>query len=108
MSRGAVGVDQALVHSELVAGVEVLDGLGERAVDVLDRTQDALAAETAIGHPSRAIVVAIDARVPDPDAEPDPVRADGMRRALAYMGLEAGTPIAHSGSRNRCSVAGVR
>ena len=32
-------------------------------------------------------------RVPDPAAEPDPVRRAGMRRALAYMGLEPGTRI---------------
>lgn len=38
-------------------------------------------------------VVAVDARVPDPTVEPDPVKADGMRRALEYMGLEPGTPI---------------
>ncbi|HYN79562.1 MAG TPA: aconitase family protein, partial [Lamprocystis sp. (in: g-proteobacteria)] len=38
-------------------------------------------------------VVAVDGRVPDPAAEPDPVKADGIRRALSYMGLEAGTPI---------------
>jgi len=42
---------------------------------------------------SPEMVVAIDAMVPDPDAEDDPVKADGMRKALAYMGLEAGTPI---------------
>jgi 3-isopropylmalate/(R)-2-methylmalate dehydratase large subunit len=39
------------------------------------------------------MVVPVEAAVPDPSAEPDPVRADGMRRALAYMGLDAGTPI---------------
>lgn len=38
-------------------------------------------------------VVPVDARVPDPAAEPDPVKAGGMRRALEYMGLEPGTPI---------------
>ena len=38
-------------------------------------------------------VVAVDGRVPDPAAEPDPVKAGGIRRALEYMGLEAGTPI---------------
>ena len=38
-------------------------------------------------------VVPVDGRVPDPEAEPDPVKADGMRRALRYMGLDAGTPI---------------
>jgi len=42
---------------------------------------------------SPEMVVAIDTMVPDPDAEDDPVKADGMRKALAYMGLEAGTPM---------------
>ncbi|MGH8625820.1 MAG: aconitase family protein, partial [Gammaproteobacteria bacterium] len=32
-------------------------------------------------------------RVPDPELEPDPVKREGMRRALAYMDLEPGTPI---------------
>ena len=31
--------------------------------------------------------------VPDPDAEPDPERRDGMRRALAYMDLAPGRPL---------------
>ncbi len=42
---------------------------------------------------SPEMVVAIDAVVPNPDDESDKVKADGMRKALAYMGLEAGTPI---------------
>jgi 3-isopropylmalate/(R)-2-methylmalate dehydratase large subunit len=42
---------------------------------------------------SPEMVVAVDAVVPDPDAEADPVKAEGMRKALAYMGLEAGTPV---------------
>ena len=42
---------------------------------------------------SPEMVVAIDALVPDPDDEKDKVKADGMRKALTYMGLEAGTPI---------------
>ncbi len=42
---------------------------------------------------SPEMVVAVGARVPDPAAEADPVRAEGMRRALDYMGLAAGTPI---------------
>ena len=42
---------------------------------------------------SPEMVVNIDAVVPDPGAESDKVKADGMRKALAYMGLEAGTPI---------------
>ncbi len=42
---------------------------------------------------SPEMVVAIDAVVPNPDDESDMVKADGMRKALVYMGLEAGTPI---------------
>jgi 3-isopropylmalate/(R)-2-methylmalate dehydratase large subunit len=42
---------------------------------------------------SPEMVVAIDAGVPDPDMVKDRVKADGMRKALAYMGLEAGMPI---------------
>jgi 3-isopropylmalate/(R)-2-methylmalate dehydratase large subunit len=39
------------------------------------------------------MVVPVDGRVPDPDAEDDATKASGMRRALDYMGLEAGTAI---------------
>ncbi len=42
---------------------------------------------------SPEMVVDIDATVPNPDDVTDKVKADGMRKALAYMGLEAGTPI---------------
>jgi len=42
---------------------------------------------------SPEMVVAIDDVVPDPDDEKDSVKADGMRKALAYMGLQAGTAI---------------
>jgi len=42
---------------------------------------------------SPEMVVAIDELVPDPDKETDSVKADGMRKALAYMDLKAGTPI---------------
>jgi 3-isopropylmalate/(R)-2-methylmalate dehydratase large subunit len=42
---------------------------------------------------SPEMVVSVTDRVPDPDREPDAVKADGMRRALGYMGLAAGTPI---------------
>jgi 3-isopropylmalate/(R)-2-methylmalate dehydratase large subunit len=42
---------------------------------------------------SPEMVVPVDGRVPNPAAEPDPTKAAGMRRALEYMGLEAGTPI---------------
>jgi len=42
---------------------------------------------------SPEMVVAIDDRVPDPDKEKDPVRREGMERALQYMGLAPNTPI---------------
>jgi 3-isopropylmalate/(R)-2-methylmalate dehydratase large subunit len=42
---------------------------------------------------SPEMVVAVDQAVPDPANEPDSVKAEGMRRALDYMGLEAQTPI---------------
>ncbi|MDA3869557.1 MAG: 3-isopropylmalate dehydratase large subunit [Gammaproteobacteria bacterium] len=42
---------------------------------------------------SPEMVVAIDDVVPDPDQESDSVKAEGMRKALAYMDLKAGTPI---------------
>ena len=42
---------------------------------------------------SPEMVVPVDGVVPDPEFERDPVRADGMRRALTYMDLEPGTPI---------------
>ncbi len=42
---------------------------------------------------SPEMVVAIDNVVPNPDSIADTVKAEGMRKALAYMGLDAGTPI---------------
>ena len=42
---------------------------------------------------SPEMVVAVNARVPDPEQVSDTVRQNGMRRALDYMGLEPGTPI---------------
>ena len=42
---------------------------------------------------SPEMVVDISSVVPDPDDVSDKVKADGMRKALDYMGLEAGTPI---------------
>ncbi len=43
---------------------------------------------------SPEMVVAIDARVPDPDHEKDAVRRDAMEKALIYMDLKPNTPIA--------------
>ena len=42
---------------------------------------------------SPEMVVSIEDSVPDPDREKDPVRREGMERALQYMGLKPGTPI---------------
>ncbi|MBZ0071723.1 MAG: 3-isopropylmalate dehydratase large subunit [Gammaproteobacteria bacterium] len=42
---------------------------------------------------SPEMVVGVDASVPDPAAETDQVKANGMRRALDYMALEPGTAI---------------
>lgn len=42
---------------------------------------------------SPEMVVSVDQCVPDPSAEADEVKADGMRRALTYMGLTAGQPL---------------
>ena len=42
---------------------------------------------------SPEMVVAVEASVPDPDKEKDPVKREGMERALAYMGLKPRTPI---------------
>ena len=43
---------------------------------------------------SPEMVAAIDGIVPDPALESDPVKREGMERALQYMGLKARTPIA--------------
>ena len=43
---------------------------------------------------SPEMVVPVGGRVPDPAEQEDPVKAEGMRRALQYMGLEAGVAIA--------------
>ena len=42
---------------------------------------------------SPEMVAAIDDRVPDPALEKDPVKREGMERALQYMGLSPRTPI---------------
>jgi 3-isopropylmalate/(R)-2-methylmalate dehydratase large subunit len=42
---------------------------------------------------SPEMVVDVDGAVPDPAKEADPVRREGMERALQYMGLNPNTPI---------------
>ncbi|MGE0384689.1 MAG: 3-isopropylmalate dehydratase large subunit [Gammaproteobacteria bacterium] len=43
---------------------------------------------------SPEMVAPVDGRVPDPEQVDDPIRREGYRRALAYMDLQPGTPIA--------------
>src|SRR6266566_7347825 len=42
---------------------------------------------------SPEMVTTIDGRVPDPDKEKDPVRREGIERALSYMGLSPNTAM---------------
>jgi 3-isopropylmalate/(R)-2-methylmalate dehydratase large subunit len=42
---------------------------------------------------SPEMVMPISGKVPDPDAESDQLKAEGIRRALEYMGLDAGMAI---------------
>ena len=42
---------------------------------------------------SPEMVIGVDGKVPDPDSFSDPVKRDGAKAALKYMGLEANTPI---------------
>ncbi|MDR1996490.1 3-isopropylmalate dehydratase large subunit [Azonexus sp.] len=42
---------------------------------------------------SPEMVVAVDGMVPDPAKEADPVKREGMERALQYMGLNPNTPM---------------
>jgi 3-isopropylmalate/(R)-2-methylmalate dehydratase large subunit len=42
---------------------------------------------------SPEMVTTIDGRVPDPDDEKDPIKREGVERALKYMGLEPGTLV---------------
>ncbi|MGV6808016.1 MAG: 3-isopropylmalate dehydratase large subunit [bacterium] len=44
---------------------------------------------------SPEMVLPVDADVPDPDQEADPVKKEGIKRALEYMGLQAGMPISN-------------
>jgi len=59
---------------------------------VVEIDAGALAPQVSWGT-SPEMVCAIGGSVPDPQAEPDPVRRVGIERALQYMGLEPRTPI---------------
>ncbi len=66
---------------------------GARFDLVIDVDASKLAPHVSWGT-SPEMVVPIDERVPDPDKEKDPVRREGMERALQYMGLKPNTAIA--------------
>ena len=51
-----------------------------------------IAPQVTWGTSPEMVVPVLDA-VPDPDREKDPVKREGMERALAYMGLKPKTPI---------------
>ena len=42
---------------------------------------------------SPEMVAPINGIVPDPEEQPDPIKRNGMRKALAYMGLQPGMPV---------------
>lgn len=61
-----------------------------------DRTLELRAAEIkpqVTWGTSPEMVTTIDGSVPDPEAERDPVKREGMERALDYMGLQPKTPV---------------
>jgi 3-isopropylmalate/(R)-2-methylmalate dehydratase large subunit len=39
------------------------------------------------------MVIPVDGVIPDPDNEPDSIKQEGMRKALAYMDLKPGTAV---------------
>jgi 3-isopropylmalate/(R)-2-methylmalate dehydratase large subunit len=79
--------DRAVAHWRTLVSD---DGARFDATHLLDAA--AIAPQVTWGT-SPEMVVAVDARVPDPDREHDATRRDGMEKALAYMGLEPDAPI---------------
>jgi len=79
--------DRAVAHWRTLVSD---DGARFDATHLLDAA--AIAPQVTWGT-SPEMVVAVDARVPDPDRERDATRRDGMEKALAYMGLEPDAPI---------------
>lgn len=78
------------------AAVAAWSGLHSDEDAAFDETVELEASELApqvTWGTSPEMVAPVNGRVPDPAAEPDPVKRDGMRKALDYMGLEPGTPI---------------
>ncbi len=105
---GIIAVDERTVDYVRGRPMAPGGGLWERAVAawqdlrsdddaVFDREVHIAAADIApqvTWGTSPGMVLPIGASVPDPADESDPVRAAGMRRALEYMDLAPGTPLA--------------
>ena len=104
---GMVAVDQATIDYIKGRPFSPQGALWEEAVDswrslvsdpdaVFDQvvTLDAGSIEPQVTWgTSPEMTMAVGGNVPDPENEADPVKAEGMQRALDYMGIEANTPI---------------
>jgi 3-isopropylmalate/(R)-2-methylmalate dehydratase large subunit len=79
--------DQALAYWKTLHSDP--DAVFDRVVEISAET---IAPQVTWGT-SPEMVVPVGARVPDPSAEADAARREGMTRALDYMGLKANTPM---------------
>jgi len=79
--------DQALAYWKTLHSDP--DAVFDRVVEIRAET---IAPQVTWGT-SPEMVVPVGARVPDPSAESDAARREGMARALDYMGLVANTPV---------------
>jgi 3-isopropylmalate/(R)-2-methylmalate dehydratase large subunit len=79
--------DQALAYWKTLHSDP--DAVFDRVVEISAET---IAPQVTWGT-SPEMVVPVGARVPDPSAETDAARREGMTRALDYMGLKANTPM---------------
>jgi 3-isopropylmalate/(R)-2-methylmalate dehydratase large subunit len=78
---------------QAVAAWRQLHSDADAAFDTVVEIDAAALAPQVTWGTSPEMVTGIDGVVPDPDAEPDAVRREGMRKALAYMDLTPGTAI---------------
>lgn len=91
--RGRPGAPQGEAWDAAVAYWHTLKSDGGAAFDrevVIDVSRISPAVTWGT---SPEMVTTVDGCVPDPAQEADPVKREGMTRALAYMGLEPSTPI---------------
>jgi 3-isopropylmalate/(R)-2-methylmalate dehydratase large subunit len=104
---GIIGVDQKTIdyvrgrsyapRDELWTQAEIAWGnlqsdAGAQFDQVLNVEASTIKPQVTYGT-SPEMVVPIDAVIPNPDDAGDAVKAEGMRRALIYMDLKAGTPM---------------